>query len=93
MSYFSTPRKSPRKHVASTHSPLQPIGRVNFAMKWEEEHEDGLIDILREFLEEGTRPPYGKKKKKFLALPKAWTTNFMIALSTRITKLVRKFVT
>jgi hypothetical protein len=39
----------------------QPIGRVNFATKWEEEHEDCLIDILREFLEKGTRTPYGKK--------------------------------
>ena len=90
MSYLFTPRKSPRKHVASTHSPPQPVGRVNTAMKWEEQHEDLLVDILREFLEEGTLPPYGKKK--FIALPNTWTAYFMIALSTRITKLVRKFV-
>jgi hypothetical protein len=60
MSFFSTPRKSPRKH-ASTHTPSSPVGRVNSVMKWENEHEDRLIDILREFLEKGARPPYGQK--------------------------------
>ncbi|XP_059448936.1 uncharacterized protein LOC132180098 isoform X2 [Corylus avellana] len=57
--FFSTPRKSPRKH-ASSHSPSQPVSRVYLCMKWENEHEDCLLNILKEFLEEGTRPPYGK---------------------------------
>ena len=57
MSFFSTPRKSPRKHV-STHKPTQPISRAS--LKWENEHEDRLLDILRDLLEDGTRPPYGK---------------------------------
>jgi hypothetical protein len=64
MSYFFTPRKSSRKHVASTRSPSQLVGQVNFTTNWEEEHENRLIDILREFPEEGTQPPYEKKKKK-----------------------------
>jgi hypothetical protein len=55
----------------STYPSPPPVSRVNIVTKWEEEHEDYLIDILREFLEEGTRPPYGKKlKKKMLILPK-----------------------
>ena len=29
-------------------------------MRWEPQHEDQLIDILKEFLEEGVWPPYGK---------------------------------
>jgi hypothetical protein len=60
MSFFSTLRKSPRKHV-STHTPSPPVGRVNSVMKWENKHKDRLIDILREFFEEGARPSYGQK--------------------------------
>jgi hypothetical protein len=57
MLFFSTPHKSPRKHV-STHTPTQPVGRAN--LKWENEHEDHPLDILRDLLEDGTPPPYGK---------------------------------
>ena len=58
MSFFSTPRKSPWKHV-STHTPPQPVGRVN--LKWKNIHVDYLLDILRDLLEEGIRPPYGTR--------------------------------
>jgi hypothetical protein len=58
--FFSTPHKSIRKHV-STHTPSPPIGRVNSVAKWEGKRKDRLIDIMREFLEEGAHPPYGQK--------------------------------
>ena len=58
--FFSTPRKSTHKNVY-THTPSPSIDRVNSVTKWEDEHEDWLIDILREFLEEGVQPPYGQK--------------------------------
>jgi hypothetical protein len=35
-----------------------PVGRVN--LKWEKEHEDRLLNILRDLLKEGIRPPYEK---------------------------------
>jgi hypothetical protein len=59
MPFFTTPRKSPRKAGLRTPSPSQiPIPSTN--IKWEQEHEDELVQILKKIQAEGVLPPYRK---------------------------------
>ncbi|XP_059436393.1 uncharacterized protein LOC132169366 [Corylus avellana] len=59
MSFFTTPRKSPRKHGMQTPSPPEvPILLAN--VKWEQEHEDILVHILCNCQDDGVRHPFGK---------------------------------
>ncbi|XP_059433348.1 uncharacterized protein LOC132166536 [Corylus avellana] len=59
MSFFSTPRKFPRKAGMQTPSPAEfPIPQAN--VKWEQEHEDILVHILCNCQDERVRPPFGK---------------------------------
>jgi hypothetical protein len=59
MSLFSTSRKSPRKVAMQILSPSQiPIVFEN--VKWEQEHEDELVQSLKKLQEERVISPYGK---------------------------------
>jgi hypothetical protein len=63
MSSYSTPRKSPRKATMQTPSPQQ-LPHTNTYMKWDQVHEDTLVDILKRLQEDGVLPPYARQFSK-----------------------------
>jgi hypothetical protein len=52
-------RKSSHKTTLQTRSPSQ-IPIISRNIKWEQEHEDELVQILKKLQEEGVILPYGK---------------------------------